>query len=141
MLPGLNTSIANLGTPDSLRELIHKGEIAILGEIVPQYEGMSPDDEALEPYYALAEELDIPVAIHILAGGPGGTYSFAPRNRATLNNPLLLEKMLVRHPKLRLYVMHAGWPMLNEMIGLLYLYPQVYADLAFIDWYLPRKEF
>ncbi len=138
MLPGLNTAVANLGTPDSLRQLIRKGEIAILGEIAPQIEGVSPDDEILEPYLALAEELDIPLAIHVLSFQPH--YLF-PQNRATLNNPLLLERMLVRHPKLRVYVMHAGWPMLDEMMSLLFLYPQVYVDVAGIDWLLPRKEF
>jgi predicted TIM-barrel fold metal-dependent hydrolase len=138
VLPGLNTAVADLGTLDSLRALVRKGEIAILGEIAPQVEGISPDDEALEPYYALAEELDIPLAIHMGSGAP---HSLAPRNRATLNSPLLLEKVLIRHPKLRVYVMHAGWPMLDEMIYLLYLYPQVYVDVAAIDWILPRKEF
>jgi predicted TIM-barrel fold metal-dependent hydrolase len=138
MLPGLNTAVANLGTPESLRELIRKGEVAILGEIAPQLEGISPDDEILEPYIALAEELDIPLAIHVLSFQP---YYLFPQNRATLNNPLLLEKMLVRHPKLRVYVMHAGWPMLNEMISVLALYPQVYAEVAGINWLLPRKEF
>jgi len=67
-------------------------------------------------------------------------YMF-PQNRAALNNPLLLEKMLIRHPKLRVYVMHAGWPMLNEMIALLAMYPEVYAEVAGIDWLLPPKEF
>lgn len=138
MLPGLNTAVANLGTPDSLRELIHKGEVAILGEIAPQVEGISPEDEILEPYLALAEELDVPLAIHVISAPP---HYLAPRNRATLNNPLLLEKILIRHPTLRVYVMHAGWPMLNEMISLLFLYPQVYVDVGGIDWMLPRKEF
>ena len=138
ILPGLNTAVANLGTPDSLRELVRKGEVAILGEIAPQVEGISPDDEILEPYLALAEELDVPVGIHVLSFQPN--YMF-PQNRATLNNPLLLERMLVRHPKLRVYVMHAGWPMLNEMISILAIYPQVYVDVAAINWLLPRKEF
>ncbi len=138
ILPGLNTAVANLGPPDSLRELIRKGEIAILGEIAPQVEGISPDEETLEPYYALAEELDIPLAIHVAS--PAAHY-LAPQNRATLNNPLLLEKVLIRHPKLRVYVMHAGWPMLNEMISLLFTYPEVNVDVAVIDWLLPRKEF
>ncbi len=138
ILPGLNTAVGNLGSPDSLRELIRKGEMAILGEVAPAIEGISPDDEKLEPYLALAEELDIPLAIHVLSFQP---YYLFPQNRAALNNPLLLEKVLVRHPKLRIYVMHAGWPMLNEMISLLLLYPQVYVDIAGIDWALPRKEF
>src|SRR5713226_2324331 len=67
LLPGLNTAIASLGTPASLRELMKKGEIAILGEIVSEIEGISPDDEVLEPYLALAEELDIPLAFHVLS--------------------------------------------------------------------------
>jgi predicted TIM-barrel fold metal-dependent hydrolase len=137
IIPGSSTIVSTLGTPDSLRELFHKGEIAILGEIAPQVEGISPEDEILEPYFALAEELDIPLAFHVLSGN----IHFAPQNRAALNNPLLLEKMLLRHPKLRIYVMHAGWPMLNEMISLLSFYPQVYVEVAAIDWFLPRKEF
>lgn len=138
ILPALNIPVANLGTPDSLRELFQKGEIAILGEIAPQLEGISPDDEILEPYLALAEELDMPVAIHVLSFQP---YFLVPSNRAALNRPLLLENVLVRHPKLRLYVMHAGWPMLDEMISILSVYPQVYVEVAGINWLLPRKEF
>ena len=128
--------MVNLGTPDSLRELIRKGEIAILGEIGPAIEGISPEDERLEPYFALAEEMDIPVAFHVLSLQ---NIYLAPPNRAALNNPLLLEKMLARHPKLRIYIMHAGWPMLNEMIALMAIYPQVYADVAGINWLLPAQ--
>jgi uncharacterized protein len=138
ILPGLNTAVAELGTPDSLRELIRKGEISILGEIVPAIEGISPEDERLEPYFALAEEMDIPVAFHLLSLQ---NIYLTPQNRASLNNPLLLEKMLARHPRVRIYVMHAGWPMLDEMIALMAIYPQVYVDVAAINWLLPRKEF
>jgi len=138
ILPGLSSAVGALGSPDSLRELIRKGEVAILGEIGPAVEGISPDAEILEPYLALAEELDVPLALHMLSFQT--PYMF-PQNRAALNNPLLLEKMLIRHPKLRVYVMHAGWPMLNEMIALLAMYPEVYAEVAGIGWLLPRKEF
>jgi uncharacterized protein len=137
-LPGLSSSIAGLGPPETLRGLVRKGEIAILGEIGSAVEGMSPHDERLEPYFAFAEEMDIPVAFHVLS--LQNIYLF-PQNRAALNDPLLLEKMLSRHPKLRVYVMHAGWPRLNEMIALLAMYPEVYAEVAAIDWFLPRKEF
>jgi len=58
-----------------------------------------------------------------------------------LSNPLLLEDVLVKHPKLRLYVMHAGWPMIDQTLGLLYAHPQVYVDIAVINWVLPRAEF
>ena len=64
------------------------------------------------------------------------------------SNPLLLEEVLVRHPKLRLYIAHAGYPYLQETIAIMLLYPQVYADISIINWgtfhedfykfYLPR---
>ena len=53
----------------------------------------------------------------------------------------MLEEALNRHPKLRLNVMHGGWPYLQETIALLFMYPQVYTDLGAIDWALPRAEF
>jgi predicted TIM-barrel fold metal-dependent hydrolase len=33
-------------------------------------------------------------------------------------DPLLLEGVLLRHKRLRLFVMHAGWPRIDEMIAL-----------------------
>ena len=127
---------------DSLREWFRSGEFAVLGEVVTQYEGLSPNDPSLEPYFAVAEKLDIPVAIHMGLGPPGAAYYYnQPKYRAGLSNPLLLEEVLLRHPKLRVYVMHAGWPMLDEMIHLLYSHPQLYVDVGVIDWYLPRQEF
>ena len=37
--------------------------------------------------------------------------------------------------------MHAGYPYLQETKAIMYMYPQVYADLAAIDWLRPREEF
>jgi len=34
-------------------------------------------------------------------------------------SPLLLEELLARHPKLRVQVMHAGYPMIDNMLTLL----------------------
>ena len=42
---------------------------------------------------------------------------------------------------MRIYVMHAGWPMLDEMVALMWAHPQVYVDVGVIDWALPRPEF
>ena len=39
-------------------------------------------------------------------------------------NPVLLEDVLVRHPKLRLVVENAGYPYRGEMIAMMYQYPQ-----------------
>ena len=37
--------------------------------------------------------------------------------------------------------MHAGWPMSDQMVALMWAHPQVYVDTGVIDWGLPRKEF
>ena len=124
-----------------LRKEHAAGRLLALGEIGAQYEGLAPNDPKLEPIYALAEELDIPVAIHIGLSKPGVAYDDSPKYRAALTNPMLLEEVLIKHPKLRLYVMHAGWPMLDQMIALLWAHPQVYVDVGVIDWALPRAEF
>jgi hypothetical protein len=121
---------------------MHKeGKLAALAEFAPQYEGLEPASPELEAYWALAEQLDIPVGIHMGLGPPGAAYAGFPEYRMRLSNPLLLEDVLVRHPKLRVYIMHAGWPFLNELIGLLYAHPQTYIDIAVINWVLPQAEF
>ena len=40
---------------------------------------------------------------------------------------VLLEGMLLRHKRLRRFVMHAGWR-IDEMIALLYAHPNVYVS-------------
>lgn len=118
-----------------------RGEIQLFAEVAPQYRGFGPDDPSLEPFYAMAERLDVPVGIHMGYGAPGGPYWIYPKYRASLNNPLLLEELLVRHPKMRVYVMHAGMPMVDEMIMVMNAHPQVFLDIAADNWGVPRKEF
>ncbi len=121
---------------DYLRREYLAGRLEAMGEIGSQYAGMAPNDPILEPYFALAEELDLPVLIHTL-----GIGARTPNFRSALGHPLLLEEVLVKHPKLRLYVENAGFPFLDEMIALMYQYPQVYADLSTITWIIPRAAF
>jgi hypothetical protein len=126
---------------DWLRAAFNSGRYQALAEFDPQYYGLAPNAPELDPYFALAEELDIPVGIHIGLGPPGVAYGVAPDYRMALSDALLLEDVLVEHPDLRLYVMHAGWPLLDKMVGLLYAFPQVYIDISVINWYVPTEEF
>jgi len=64
-----------------------------------------------------------------------------PNFRVALGNPVLVEEVLIHHPRLRVYLMHGGWPYLQETKAILSVYPQVYVDLATINWIIPRKEF
>jgi uncharacterized protein len=141
IIPALEFGLSDAPSTDTIRELAKSGRIRLIGELLTQYEGVSPDDPRLEPYWAIAEELDLPVAIHMGPGPPGAAYLGTPKYRMSLGDPLLLEPVLARHPKLRLYVMHAGWPMVDRMIALMYEYPQVYVDTAVIGFTQPRAEF
>jgi predicted TIM-barrel fold metal-dependent hydrolase len=116
------------------------GRLQVLGEGGAQYEGIAPDDPRMEPVYALAEELDLPLGLHVHPGPPGATAMGMAKMRSSLGDPLRLEEVLVRHPKLRLYVMHAGWPMLDRTMALMWAFPQVYVDIAVLDWALTPQE-
>ena len=129
-----------------LRQEVQEGRIKAFGEMLPQYVGIAPNDARLEPYWALAEELDIPAAIHMGPGPPGAAYESSPvpkKNpefRMAQGDPLLLEEVLLRHKRLRLSVMHAGWPLTESMLALLYAHPNVYVDTGGLqsDRIVPR---
>ncbi len=141
-LPGLTFNLArqDIG-PDSLRTLMEDGTVSVFAEIANQYSGILPGDERMEPYWALAEELDIPVGIHIGTGPPGVIYAGASNYRAYMHSPLTLEEVLVRHPRLRIYIMHAGFPMLDDLLAVLYAHPQVYVDVGVIVFTQPEAVF
>jgi uncharacterized protein len=124
-----------------LRKEHAAGRLLALGELTPQYQGIGPNDPKMEPIWALAEELDIPVGLHTSLGPARTPYTCCPKFRTSLGNPALLEEVLIRHPKLRVYLMHAGFPYLQETIAIMLMYPQVYADLGVLDWSRPREEF
>jgi predicted TIM-barrel fold metal-dependent hydrolase len=141
ILPGLVVLDPKSFSPDSVRGLVMRNEIRVIGEIAPQYLGISPSDPQLEPIFALAEELDVPVGIHVGLSAPGVPVVTLSTYRAAASRPLELEQVLLKHPRLRLYVMHAGWPMLDDTLHLLWSFPQVYVDTAAIDWLIPQQEF
>jgi uncharacterized protein len=134
MAPGKRVSLADLHT-----DFTQDG-FKVMGEIGLQYEGLSPSDLSVDQYFALAEQLDIPVAIHMGTGGSGRANISMPRFRGSMGNPLLLEELLARHPKLRVQVMHAGYPMIDNMLTLLQANSQVYVDVAGLIWSYPLTE-
>lgn len=141
-IPGLQFRIGRDDlSPDALRRLYQEKRFSVFAEVTNQYVGISPDDPRFEPYLAVTEELDIPVGIHLGTGPPGAPYLGMNRYRAALHSPLTLENVLIRHPKLRVYIMHAGWPMLDDLLAVLWTHPQVYLDVAGIVFALSRAEF
>jgi hypothetical protein len=125
----------------AFREDVRAGRVGVMGELALAYSGIAPNDPRMEPYWVLAEQLDVPVALHTALAPPNTPYHCCPKFRTSLGNPALLEEVLVRHPKLRVYLMHAGYPFLQETIAILHMYPQVYVDVGAISWTRPREAF
>ena len=129
---------------NEVRNEIRAGRVKVLGEVFPQFYGRRITDPAMESYYALAEEMDVPIGIHTgVAAAASEIEASGLRSafRGDFGNPAGLEDVLKRHPKLRLYLMHAGHPYFSETYAILQSYPNVYVDLAYISANLPRKEF
>jgi len=144
VIPG--TSFSNGLAPgqrvaiEELRKSFTTDGFKVMGEIGLQYEGLSPSDPSVDQYFALAEDLDVPVAIHMGTGGSGRANLIMPKFRGSMGDPLLLEGLLAKHPKLRVQVMHAGYPMIDNMLTLLQANSHVYVDVAGLIWSYPLKE-
>ena len=128
-------------SPEQLAEWHAAGELEVLAEITTQYQGIAPTDPRLEPYWAVLEEHDIPAGIHIGPGPPGVIYLGSTEYRARDHSALTIEEVLVAHPGLRVYVMHAGFPLLDDMLAVLYAHPQVYVGTGVIVYTQPREIF
>ena len=140
-IPALEFALEPQNTVEHLRGLHRAGRLDVFGEVTTQYAGIAPDDPRMEPFWAMAEELDIPVAIHVGTGPPGAIYLGATGYRARLHSALTMEEVLVRHPRLRVYLMHAGYPMIDDLLTLLYAHPQVHVDVGVIVYTQPRAAF
>lgn len=134
--PGNSTPSA-----DEIIELHDTGQLDILAEIATQYAGIAPDDDWLKPYWEALEANDIPAGIHIGPGPPGVVYLGATGYRARLHSALTVEEVLVRHPGLRLFIGHAGFPMLDDLLALMYAHPQVYVGVGVIVYTQSRESF
>ena len=131
---------AGIGEPmvadlNRIEKDLKDGKLSILGEISSQYNNYAINSPALDPIFSLAEKYDVPVLIH--CGGLGAPPHFP----ISKGSPLVVSEVIKKHPKLRIYVENAGWPFLDEIISLLYCYPNVYVDLSTITWIIPRKLF
>ena len=130
---------------DSLRKQHEEGDLQVMAEMAPFYQGILADDPSQTPYFALAQELGIPVGFHIFPGGPNYGFHLMPEMlgamRAYNANPLQVEEVLVQFPNLKLYLMHGGWPYVEDVKALMYAHPNLYVDVAVVNWILPPEEF
>lgn len=139
-----NKSIDALKTIGELKMQYEEGKLKVIAELAPFYAGILANDASIMPYFELAQTLNIPVGFHILPGGPNyGIHLFPQmldKTRIKNANPLQLEDALVKFQNLKLYIMHGGWPYIDDLKALMYAHPNVYVDISVLNWILPQEE-
>lgn len=127
-------------TVEKFKNLVRTGTVQVYGELGPYYSGTTLADPQWQPFLEVCEQYNIPVAVHTGGGPAGGTYGQHPNSRLVLGDPYLLEDVLVKYPKLRIYLMHAGEDWHEHALRLMAYYPQVYVDISALLWIEPRLQ-
>ncbi|HUE82339.1 MAG TPA: amidohydrolase family protein [Pyrinomonadaceae bacterium] len=120
---------------------IEQGKWRAMGELGLAYDGLALNDPALFPYYEVCERKGIPVFFHTGLDGPEPQQLVSPKFKIELGDPLLLQDVVIRFPKLKVVIMHMGWPYPDHAIYMLYAYPNVYLDTAVVNWILGPSVF
>ncbi|PZR26932.1 MAG: hypothetical protein DI535_12195 [Citrobacter freundii] len=134
----------NNALPDTatFRKLALAKKFVAFGELGLQYEGETLADPKYAPYLAICEQTGIPVLLHTGEAAPNTPYMpCCPKFTINSGRPLLIEPVLIKYPKLKVMLMHMGFPFLEETKAILNVYPQVSVDISVIDWAVPTEEF
>ena len=137
VIPGFDYPYeGNTSLPDTATfvRYIQQRKLCVFGELALQYYGKTLADPEFEPYLDICERLGVPVALHTGLAPPGTPYMCCPKFRTHLGNPQLIEEVLLKHPKLKIQLMHLGFPWMEETKAIMHIYPQVYADIGAIVW-------
>ncbi|MGE3797616.1 MAG: amidohydrolase family protein [Thermomicrobiales bacterium] len=105
-------------------------ELGLRGiKLYPVLAGFEASDPALGPFYALAEQLGLPILWH-MGATPVST------GRLRLSHPLLLDDVAVEFPRLRMVIAHLGHPWQRDAALVVRKNPHVYADISGL-WFRP----
>ena len=89
-----------------------------IAHIIPSVVGLAPNHPTYFPVYAKCVELGVTLRVNI--GMPG------PSHRAQLQEPMLLDEVLLTFPELVLVGAHVGHPWIEQVIALLRKYEHFY---------------
>jgi uncharacterized protein len=89
----------------------------------PIYQNIHPQDDRFLALMARAEALGVPVLIH------QGT-TFCSNVSLELANPILLQPIALKFPKLRMLIAHMGHPWIAETLVLIRKHPHFYTDIS-----------
>lgn len=67
-------------------------------------------------------------------------YRCCPKFRIALGDPLLIEDVLVKFPKLQIYLMHGGEVFYEHAVRMMKMYTHLYIDVGVILWVDPSLQ-
>lgn len=119
---------------------VKAGKIKVFGEVMAVYKGKTLADSSYQPYLAICEKYGIPVAYHSGGSFPNAQQFGWPKYKIALGDPFLIEDVLVKYPKLKVYLMHAGENFYENTLRMMDGYPNLYADLGVEMWLHPMTK-
>lgn len=127
--PGSDPTIPPVPSPsvEELRQAHAQGQLHAIGEVGFFYGGLYADGDIPRPYFQLAQELNLPMGYHLM-NNTLGPNAPTPTN----GSPTQFRKVLQEFPNLRLYIMHAGFPFLDETKALMAEFPNLYLEVSWI---------
>ena len=139
-IPGYQDYQDTLIPVRQFEEYVQSGKIKVFGEVMAVYKGLTLADSSYQPYLAICEKYGVPVAYHSGGSFPNAQNLGWPKYRISLGNPFLIEDVLVKYPKLKLYLMHAGENFYENTLRMMDGYPNLYADLGVELWLHPMTK-
>ena len=110
---------------EALEELRRsRDELGLKGlKLNPALQDFDPVGPAALEIYGEAERLEMPILIHT-------GITFSNRFSIRYNQPLPLDDIARKHPKLRICLAHMGWPWVWDTVAVAVRNPNVYVDTA-----------
>jgi len=110
---------------DALRELRQShDQLGLIGlKLNPALQDFDPTGSAALEVYREAERLEMPILIHT-------GITFSNRFPVKYNQPLPLDDVARKFPKLRICLAHLGWPWVWDAVTVAIRNPNVYLDTA-----------
>ncbi|GAA4937795.1 hypothetical protein GCM10023314_07980 [Algibacter agarivorans] len=139
-IPGYQDSEEELIPIEKFEEYVKSGKIKVFGEVMAVYKGKTLTDPIYQPYLAICEKYGVPVGYHSGGSFPNAQQLGWPNYRISLGDPLLIEDVLVKYPKLKLYLMHAGENFYENTLRMMDGYPNLHADLGVEMWLHPMTK-
>lgn len=100
-------------------------------KLYPTYQHYSPDDrEKAFPIFEKAQELDIPVMIHMSGSTLTDTHPY---------QPMILDPVGREFRKLRVIMAHMGLPWVQEALYMLTKHANFYGDLSYFNGTIDRE--